>query len=228
MLLWPLATSRSTSRSRSVSWGNTTEVEAGRAESLQEPFGCTRPEDDVSSGGCSDGMHDVVLGGAFQEVAACAGPQRGIDRIGVLVHGEDDDGHAWEGGGDLAGGVEAMTVRHLEVEQDDVGDESAVTATASSPWRLRRRLRCQRWCQQGTDALADDLVIVGDDHRDPFDVFPVASVVPVMDPPAAACTRPPPVGPGPACRSPPSSRAREAIEVSPTPGRHGRILVRCR
>src|SRR6202035_5694646 len=66
----PWATRSSTSRSRSVSCGNT--------------GGQLRPEDDLAVGGGLDGGADLLLVRALEQVAAGAGAQRGEDRVVVV------------------------------------------------------------------------------------------------------------------------------------------------
>ena len=73
-----------------------------------------------------DCLHDVLAGGAFEQVAAGAGFEGGKDAFLVLEHRQHDDGafgnHAFEPGRRL----DSVDARQADIHQDDVGWGSVI------------------------------------------------------------------------------------------------------
>ena len=114
----------STSRSRSVSWGNAPAPARGsRREVLDEAVRDRRAEHGLARRDGADRVEDLRLVRALDEVAARARPDGGEDRVVVLDHRQDEDADLRARIDDPAGRVDAARAGHLQVHQDDVGLE---------------------------------------------------------------------------------------------------------
>jgi hypothetical protein len=117
------------------------------------------------------------------------------------------------GGGDLAGGADAVEIGHLDIQHQHVraqGDRRADRIAAGG--RGGNHVDARNGAEQRRQAIADDGMVVGE--RDPDRVSSGTGHNGSL-----ASTRPPRAC-GPASKVPRSSAARSRIEVIPTPGRH--------
>src|SRR6185437_1125312 len=140
----PWATRSSTSRSRSVSCGNT-------------------------GAGALDGGADLLLVGALEQVTAGAGAQRGEDRVVVVEHGQHEHLDVRTVRHDATGGLDAVQPRHVQVHDDHVrlglpGQLDGLGPAGGGPGELGVRAVGQ----QGGQAVAEQRVIVGDQDPDRF------------------------------------------------------------
>lgn len=76
---------------------------ASAGEAGEDALRCSRPERDVAGGDGSQALPHIVLLRPLEEVTTGTGPERGEERVPVLVHREDDDRDARLRGGDGVG-----------------------------------------------------------------------------------------------------------------------------
>jgi hypothetical protein len=103
----------------------------------------------------------VAPGVGFQHVAPRAGVDDLADRLLRLMHGQDEDFAARHRLEDLARGIEPVQLRHADVEDHDVRDQSLrLLDRLSAGHRLAADVPSRLACQQGAHPAAHDLVIV--------------------------------------------------------------------
>src|SRR5439155_17008371 len=84
------------------------------------PRGDGGAEDQLPVGDGLQRAADLATVGAFEEVAAGAGAHGREDGVVVVHHGEDEDSGLWPLGQNLAGRVDAVEDRHVQVHDHDV------------------------------------------------------------------------------------------------------------
>ncbi len=206
----PPASRSRISRSRGGELG---ERRLGRArpgpEEGQHPLGHPGPEDGLAPGDGGDPAEDLLLRRTLDQVAAGTGPHRGEHRVVVLVHGQDQHRDRRRHPGDLAGRLEPVHARHLQVDQRDVGGvHDRLAHGLGAVAGLRDHLEAGHRGEQGGQAVAHDRVVVGDQHPDGAHDATSGNV---------ATTRPPDPS-GPASSRPPSSSMRWRMPDRPDAG----------
>lgn len=66
-------------------------------------------------------MGEAFFGGVFEEIASCAGGFGTANVAFVIMHGEDEDVGERRDLDDLAGGFDAIEVRHGDIDDGDIG-----------------------------------------------------------------------------------------------------------
>ena len=209
-LFSPAASRSRISCSRAVSSGNAVPA-AGGAWSERAPAGDAWTEDRLAGSHRPDRPRDVVLLDALDQVAARTGAHGSEHGLVVLVHRQHEYGDPRCDPGQLPGGGDAVELRHVQVEQGDVGLgeqhlADRLASVGSDTGHLEVRDRAEQGGQPGTD----DRMVVGDDDADGHD----ATTGMDTNDPAATSWR------GRPRSIPPTSAARSRIASSPTPGDH--------
>jgi hypothetical protein len=116
-------------------------------------------------------VHAARIG--FEDVAARAGLDQVLCEVIDLVDGEDQDLRWRHSGADLTCRFEAVHLGHPHVEDDDVGTElrrlghrfAPVGRFGADPPAFMSR-------EQRTNALSNDVVIIGDEDLNQWNAFP--------------------------------------------------------
>ena len=148
----------------------------GGGERGEQPHRDVRRDERVTGGGGVHGLDQQLRPGVLEQEAARARLERTVH---VLVQVERRDHDHRErvrhvGSGEPAGGLDAVQLRHPDVEQADVGRSSRalrhrLAAVGGLTHHLDPRLRVEDHRQAG----ADQLLVVGDQHPDRHATAPV-------------------------------------------------------
>ena len=112
----------------------------------------------------ADGLDQLVVGAVLEQVAHGPGLEHPGHEALVGVHGQGDDPAAQLLADDMARGVHAVQVVHGDVHDDDVGAQLLGQADGfAAVLGLGDHLQALFLLQQGAQAVAHDLVVVGDD-----------------------------------------------------------------
>lgn len=124
-------------------------------------------------------LGDLVRRGVLEQVAAGAGLERAEDPRAVRERRQHEHGRGGMLGRDAAGRLDAVDARHVEIHQDDVrrtaaavGDRLLAVGRDAGELDVRERL------DQPAEAVADDAVVVGDQHADHGRVSCAGSIAP--------------------------------------------------
>ena len=142
----PLAIRSSAWFSRGVSWTNGAAVLVHGGEPVREPLRESGTEDRLAPGDGAYGGQNGVRVGGLEQVTAGAGLD-GLEHQGiVVVHGQDQHRGVRRGADDLPSGVDAVQLRHVQVENDHV--RGRATRPARPPpvrWPPARPRRDPLW-----------------------------------------------------------------------------------
>ena len=111
--------------------------------------------------------HDVLRGRVLGHERGRPGLERLEELVVAGVHREDDDADLRVLGAHLAAGVEAVAVGQAHVEDHDVGVEQREQTTGVAQRAgLTDDLEVAVSFEGPAQALADELVVVDEEHRD--------------------------------------------------------------
>ena len=124
-----------------------------------------------------DRLQQVVGGGVLEEEPAGAGPECLVDVLVEVEGGQDEHARGAGPGGDPAGGLDAVEIRHADVHQHDLRTQPprrldhffAVT-------RLSDHLQVRFGVQDDPEPGADKFLVVGDQDADGHGWAPFAPV----------------------------------------------------
>jgi uncharacterized membrane protein YbhN (UPF0104 family) len=196
------------------------DVEAGRRrpvavraahEFTDELAGDARCEQRVAGGHDPDPGQQVGGRRVFEQEAAGASPQRGVDVLVEIEGGKDEhlDVPGLPGPADQPGSFQPVQVRHPDVHEDDIGlclprQRDRLGAVAG----LTDDLEVRRGVNEHAETAAYEGLVVGHDNADHPATLATGK---------QARTRKPPSGPGPAANSPPNTATRSRIPMIPCP-----------
>jgi hypothetical protein len=95
-------------------------IDSGR-DLVKKSMSDARAEDHSASGHRVDSAGDLVISSALEKVTASSGPDRGKQRLVVIVHRQDEHRDAGVRRGDTPGRLDSIEVGQLKVHDDDVG-----------------------------------------------------------------------------------------------------------
>src|SRR5579862_292963 len=178
------------------------------AEVLDQAAGDGRGEQRLAGAGRADGAGQLLTGGVLEQEAAGSGFHGVVDVLVKVEGGQHEDLGPAAGLGELGGGLDPVESGHADVHQDDVRVQSARLGQclASVPG-LARHAEIWFGFQQHPQALADQVLVVGDQDADHVG-SPIGR---------RAVTVNPPPGRGSARSSPPNTATRSRMPASPWP-----------
>jgi hypothetical protein len=117
--------------------------------------------------------HDLDLPGAFEQIAAGAGPHGREHRVVIAEHGQDQHGGVGAGGDDPAGRVDTVQLGHVQVHDDHIrevgrGQRDRLLAASGLP----DHLQAVTGGQQPPEPVTKQRVIVGNQNTDRVHLSP--------------------------------------------------------
>ena len=106
-----------------------------------------------------DGGDQFRGGGFLHQVTRCAATNRFRGRIGILVHGQDNDARIRQHCFDPFAGVEAVELRHGNIDQENVRLQSYCLLDQSPSVRNRTH-NLVYWLEQLLESIEQDGMII--------------------------------------------------------------------
>ena len=183
-------------------------------ELADEALGGAGREDGVAGGDGADRGDQVVGLGVFEQEAAGARAQPGVDVVVQVERGQDQHLRPQPGIGDVAGRRDAVTAGHPHVHEHDVRAQRGRHGyRRGAVAGLADHLDVGLGVEDQAEALPDQGVVIGQQHGD--------HAAAAGSRPRRAVTCQPRGWRGPKSRSPPNALMRSRIPVRPPPAAPG-------
>ena len=185
-------------------------IEGLGREAGEEPSGDSGIDECITLDGGVNRLNQLFRCRAFEEKATGACLQSPVNVLVGVECGYHRDRYrvvdVWSG--ELAGGLDAIDVRHSNVEQANVGSQfpgkcDGFAPVGGLPDNIDIGLPVEDGCKTGPN----DALVIGDDHTNRHDARPRRG--------STASTPQPRSGLGPAVSVPPSSVTRSVMPTSP-------------
>ena len=178
------------------------------AEVFDQAAGDGRGEQRLAGADRADGAGQLLAGGVLEQEAAGSGLHGVVDVLVEVEGGQHEDLGPAAASGKLGGCLDAVESGHADVHQDDVRVQAACLCEClAAVAGFARDAEIWFGFHQHAQALADQVLVVGDQHAD-HGGSPIGSQAQTVNPPP---------GRGPARRSPPNSATRSRMPVNPCP-----------
>ena len=138
-----------------------------RRQHTEDPAGHVGPEDRLPCRNRAHGVQDALAVGALDQVATRAGLERGVHRLVVLEHAQDQDRDVGMRLEQPASGLDPADAGHVQVHEDDVGtalgcDQQRLLAVGG----LTHDLTEASSASTPITPSPEDRVVVGDEDAD--------------------------------------------------------------
>ena len=184
--------------------------DAAVGECREQSGGDARRDECVTVGGGVDRLDQELGSGVLEQESPGAGLEGAVHVLVEVEGGDHDDRERVldAGSGELSGGLDAVQVRHPDVEQAHIGPELAGEGhRLASVGGLADHLDVGLGVEDHREPGADQLLVVGDEHPDGHAAVPSLG--------RTASTVQPRSRLGPASSAPPRSLARSVMPAIP-------------